>query len=256
VPDDTAFLRRIVDDNDALIRALLFLAGVLALLLAVSVCVATWVLPRVRPRITVAKDGTTNITFDAPNERIRYASLLIHPQGWNETDFWVRTGDTITINASGRVNISLGGLLRDLTAVEKRLDELDSVYKRRRQPVPESLVPDSAGLRYPWIGPQGFRTNSWLDTARTAILPTARRGQLILVITPRGSPAEYWEQGDTAISQLAPYDGPNTRIPVARGGRVYFILNDTQFYHPRRRFWNWVDNLGFFAVSLRIDGSN
>lgn len=189
-------------------------------------------------------------------------SPAANPTPWQNTEIEIHPGDSVEIQAEGRVNINLNGLVEHVQARHRIEARIDSALRAGAIP----LRPDSSRLperyyteadraelavRRGWTGPEGYPgPGGVVDAAyaaRTAnkLIPEAPLGVLI-----------------GAVHQGA--EGPQRRDPFQVGGRwrsvwsgptgtLWFAVNDIWDSEDDRfpdKFY--VDNLGFFFVRVVV----
>lgn len=202
--------------------------------------------------------GTT-IQFDEIDRTLRFDTILVAPQDWNDPDISVKKGDRLTVKAFGRVNIA-AGLMNQALEIQ---------YAFRAENAANGLTRDvrkmkaeqvrASQLTVPWCGPEGIVSDTVIRAdvketqdreAESRILPHERMGRLIAAITPDDSCPR---NGRTSPDmQLMPYDGEAT-YHARISGHLCFIINDHRSDDGQINHLFWDDNIGFFTVNLRIE---
>lgn len=189
-------------------------------------------------------------------------SPAANPIPWQDTGIDIRPGDSIQIDAEGRVNINLNGLVEHVRMRHRIEARIDSELAAGTLP----LRPDSSRLpeRYyteadraalavtrGWTGPDGYPGREGVIdaayTARTAnkLMPDAPLGVLIAAV----------HQGDQALTRREQFvvGGRSRSVWTGPAGTLRFAVNDVWDADDDRfpdKFY--VDNLGFFFVRVVV----
>ncbi len=188
--------------------------------------------------------------------------VLVHPQGFVGTKIEIRQGDRIKIQASGKVNLMLDGIVSSIT---KRKGYEG---KKAQNILPEKkltkLEIDSIILKqHPWVGPNGFETDyeKLEQLVRTQIKKreklrveeTANWGEMLAII--------YGNEFDENLLGKEHYQfmriGDEETIFAEKSGFLGFMVND-YLYIPNDELVNrapltfFDNNLGFFWVKVTI----
>jgi hypothetical protein len=257
---DTFFgiIRHSVSSWGDLFRAIVFVTAVLSMLSAFI-----WLLlSQLGPRGLEIRTSTgTSIVFGGPGEVIRFDNILVHPRGWIDTGLNLNTGDEVAFSASGSVNIAMGRMLTALNNMSIAKKRNEKIGKTRSVTAFSKKQEMAALFPYPWAGPEGlsdedFRSDSAKRSSRATrkerIIPPARLGQLIAIVSPTHiCPDKGRPSGN---SQVIPYDKneKSTSFRSSAPGRLCLIVNDITYEKPNSESIARQDNLGFFSVSLRI----
>lgn len=212
--------------------------------------------------LTIKSTSTgTSIQFSEFDTKIRFDTLLIHPRDWNDPAIKVKKGDKISISALGSVNVAAGLLNQSLATqyMHRQKNESDGIG-RDVGLMTELQIHDSQ-LIVPWNGPEGFRSSSITKNnvkkthdkeSENRIIPHEKIGQLVIAVVSTGSCPT---KGETRNSfQLVPYH-KNLQFIAEFDGNICFVVNDqySQDHQVNQLFWD--DNLGFFAVNLKIESN-
>jgi hypothetical protein len=189
-------------------------------------------------------------------------SPAANPIPWQDTGIEIHPGDSIEIQAEGRVNINLNGLIEHVEIRHQIEARIDSALHRGTLP----LRPDSSRLpeRYyteddraalsvkrGWTGPEGYSgPGGVVDAAyaaRTAnkLIPEAPLGLLIGAVHQGAQGPPRREQFQVGGRWRGVWNGS--------AGTLWFAVNDIWDGEDDRfpdKFY--VDNLGFFFVRVVV----
>lgn len=257
---DTFFsiIRHAVSKWGDLFRAIVFVTAVLSALSAFIWLLLSQLAPR---GLEIRTSTGTSIAFGRPGEVIRFDNILVHPRGWIDTGLNLNTGDEVTISASGSVNIALGRMLIALKNMEEAKQKNEKDKNTRSVTVFSEKQEMDALFPYPWTGPEGLSDEdirgdsarrSSRATSKDRIIPAARLGQLIAIVSPTHiCPDNGRPSGNPQVIAYEKNER-STSFRAAAPGRLCFIVNDVTYEKPNSDTIAWQDNLGFFSVSLRI----
>ncbi len=199
----------------------------------------------------------TSVIFESVERGTRNRELLVlvHPQGWQKTDIRVESGDHLSFNAEGSVNIDLAGIIAN---VQHRLQLEDEIAKKNniiRTPT-EKRVPEdffspeqrqSLQLDRAWIDPYGFKNESyvnWPGRRDRRVLPENNPGGLIAAI--KTGSEDFPTRPETF------FVGRTRKRDATTGGSLWFTVNDIQYNDPANRNLFFNDNVGLFWVKVKI----
>jgi len=202
---------------------------------------------------------------EVTKERGEYRVMVspaANPLPWQDTGIEIRPGDSIEVQAEGRVNINLNGLVEHVRIRHQIEARIDSALARGTLP----LRPDSSRLperyyteddraalavRRGWTGPDGYPGREGVVDAAYA----ARTENKLIPDAPLGLLIGGVHQGT---------EGPLRREQLQVGGRwrgvwtgaagtLWFAVNDI-WDEDDDRFPDkfYVDNLGFFFVRVVV----
>lgn len=214
----------------------------------------------------VELSGSPRVVLQHVTEGGREYRLLVspaaHPTPWQDTEIEVRPGDSIEIEAEGRVNINLYGLVQHVErrhAIEARIDS--ALQRGTLRPGPDSsrlperyyteLDREAIEIRRGWTGPEG-EPAPWGITdlaypARTEnkLVPNAPFGLLIGAVHHGTETPPRREAFQVGARWRHAWSGP--------AGTLRFAVNDVWDGEDERfpdKFY--VDNLGFFLVRVFV----
>jgi len=202
---------------------------------------------------------------EVTEERGEYRVMVspaANPVPWQNTGIEIRPGDSIEIQAEGRVNINLNGLIEHVRVRHRIEARIDSALQRGTLPLrPDSsrlperyyTEPDRAALavKRGWTGPEGYSgPGGVVDAAypaRTAnkLIPEAPLGLLIGAVHQGAEEPSRREQLQVGGRWRGVWSGP--------AGTLWFAVNDIWDGEDDRfpdKFY--VDNLGFFFVRVVV----
>jgi hypothetical protein len=189
-------------------------------------------------------------------------SPAAYPIPWQNTEIEIHPGDSIEIQAEGRVNINLNGLVEHVQTRHRIEARIDSALRLGTLP----LRPDSSRLperyyteadraalavRRGWTGPEGYPgPGGVVDAAyaaRTAnkLIPEAPLGVLVGAVHQGGEGPQRRDQFQVGGRWRSVWSGP--------AGTLWFAVNDIWDGEDDRfpdKFY--VDNLGFFFVRVLV----
>lgn len=197
-------------------------------------------------------DISASILFTQATDKGQQYTVMVSPQGWEETGIAVREGDTLTFEAGGKVNIDLEGLNESLQvrrSAERRVIAAEVKAGRWEKEkndfvLEEHFTPEEVQNSIPhwrWNGPDGLHdSDRYANPARKkrAILPQRDYGALLGAVR---------ETGVAPLRGDAFFVGRSNANRAPRTGKLYFavndVLNDTDKNFPDMFL---VDNIGFF----------
>jgi hypothetical protein len=212
--------------------------------------------------------GPSHIVFTQSTKDGANSLLLVSPQVWNGTSIKVNEGETLAIQAGGRVHIDLTGLAR---AMEERRKAEERIAKSIHSPegtvVPEDHYTDEEKIamtpRWGWCGPDGIpeaKMRRWANPKREArsILPDQPYGVLVGAFNDKDfDPAERPDLAQR-LAQAAFRVGSSyeEKATGKMRGFLYFAVNDVQYSpspgdHLAPDFF-FEDNIGTYYVKVEV----
>jgi hypothetical protein len=146
----------------------------------------------VRPRLATIRTSAGQIVIEVGQDK-EYL-LVVHPQGWQHTPVKIADGDSLTIDATGRVMLDLFGLwnlANRMHQIELHQTTLHPDVKNNGAPkAPEDYVDvrkeglDSDNIDHLWLDPNGDTRNGprYIDKDYPARTPSK-----IIETTPYGA---------------------------------------------------------------------
>jgi hypothetical protein len=214
----------------------------------------------------VELSGSPRVVLQQVTDRGREYRILVspsaHPTPWQDTEIEIEPGDTVEIEAAGRVNINLYGLVQHVErrhAIEARIDS--ALQRGTLRPWPDSSrLPEryyseldrvNLEIKRGWTGPEGDAGPGGIDdaayTGRTGnkLIPDAPFGLLLGSVYHGTHAPPRREAFQVGARWRGAWSGP--------AGTLRFAVNDVWDAEDQRfpdKFY--VDNLGFFLVRVVI----
>ena len=246
-------LRNVFSNWGNLIRSIIFVVSVTASLGFLIYFIFTRIVP---PGFKYTTENGTSLAFEASDEKLLYKTLLVNPRGWVNSGLDVLPGNTVSITASGSINIAMGRMTKALSERYGIKENGKSYDQFTEEDIQKSL------FVYPWTGPEGFnntvlRGKKTQENIRkqqsTLIDPLAKLGQLRTVVASKNDCPESISKIDLNSFSIYPYTDKTSYLFVAeKQGRLCFIINDSIHNNPGINKIFWEDNLGFYSVKVKI----
>lgn len=218
-------------------------------------------------------------TTNGKNESL----IIVRPQGWQRTKIYVKAGQHLSFEASGRVCIDMYGLIdaaERMHALEqdeakKHPDVIDPSHPETAdaQKAPENFFDEDENkdearklreqFAYLWAGPEGFHADKnyrvdkdFPGRTKNKAIPSAPYGALIGYINPGND----FTSDDSVRKHF--FQIGNGRDPaldlnpmlVPNDGELWLNVNDVIDPHDHKdsRIY-YFDNVGFFWVKITVE---
>jgi hypothetical protein len=213
-----------------------------------------------RSGISVQSTPTgTSIQFTEFNRKVRFDTVLVSPQDWNDPQISIEKNDVVTVSAFGKVNVALGLLNESLRIQNNYRSQNESAGKGRDVGKMTADQVNDSLLVVPWNGPEGFEEaaitkedvrETQKREASKRIIPFERMGRLIAAIVPGDKCPSNGERSKDF--QLVPYFS-NFTFTADRKGALCFIVNDHRSEDNKLNRLFWDDNVGFFVANIKVE---
>ena len=214
----------------------------------------------------VELSGSPRVVLHQETERGHEYRILVspaaHPTPWQDTEIPVKPGDSVEIEAEGRVNINLYGLVQHVErrhAIEARIDSALRSGTLRPGPdssrLPERFYDErdreALEIKRGWIGPEGepgaggITDNAYLARTAHKLDPGAPFGLLLGAV--------HQGHGEPPQRAMFAVGARWHREWSSAPGTLRFAVNDV-WDSADDRFPDkfYVDNLGFFLVRVLV----
>jgi hypothetical protein len=214
----------------------------------------------------VELSGSPRVVLHQVTERGHEYRILVspaaHPTPWQDTEIQIKPGDSIEIEAEGRVNINIFGLVQHVQrrhAIEARID---SALRRGALPprpdssrLPERYYTErdreSLEIKRGWIGPEGepgpegITDNAYAARTAHKLDPDAPFGLLLGAV--------HEGHGDPPQRAIFGVGARWRKEWSSSAGTLRFAINDV-WDGADDRFPDkfYVDNVGFFLVRVLV----
>ncbi len=197
--------------------------------------------------------GSSHILVQQSNKDGATSLVVVSPQqGWNRTSIRVRAGETLKIQAGGRVQVDLSSLSKALEARRNAEDRIRKAVKAH--PGAEIATEDyftdddrKAMLDiWQWSGPDGVPEDLMEKRANKArreraIMPKQPYGVLIGAFSDRNEEPDHDLGKQLTSSAFRVGSNLERRATDEWSGYLYFTVNDVQYDPVPELFF--VDNL-------------
>jgi hypothetical protein len=184
--------------------------------------------------------------------------VIVNPEGWQNTEIPVHSGDQISVVAGGKIAIDMYDVWQKS---QRRTDyetalEKGPPYLRPNDPnetrVPEDYFTEeqkeSLRLTRPWTDPDGFSLEVFKPSFKSRrslyLLPKENAGGLVAAI--KGG-------ADEPSKADAFFVGRKKDLVASKDGFLWFNVNDVQYYKdPANPNLFYNDNIGSFWVLIAV----
>lgn len=214
----------------------------------------------------VELSGSPRVVLQQVTDRGREYRILVspsaHPTPWQDTEIEIKPGDNVEIEAEGRVNINLYGLIQHVErrhAIEARIDS--ALRRGTIRPGPDSsrlperfyseLDREAIEIKRGWAGPEGDPGAAGITDAaypartQNKLVPDAPFGLLLGAVHHGTHDPPRRDAFLVGARWRHQWSGP--------AGTLRFAVNDVWDGEDDRfpdKFY--VDNVGFFLVRVVI----